>query len=279
VLLVLANRLNTRTGQLNPAARRIARDIGLEPTDHAVRSIRRTIAALERQGWLQRVGSKFGGRPEGHYRSQFYRLRGDLMSPLDGQPGVTQETTRGDTDDRLKGDLMSPEPRKLGTREENLPSGSTTRLASPRNSDASASTPNRSGRISDALLARVRELDPDAERQTRQDGSEWIELSDGTPLPNSTGPRCGPATRASTDEPGDGRPEGGPAADRRPGPGPLGHPRPRPGRDQGRLRNLAGHLPPRLPACPCPAWVTRCSHLAAAELVVGRPGKVKEATA
>jgi hypothetical protein len=30
--------------------------------------------------------------------------------------------------------------------------------------------------------------------------------------------------------------------------------------------------------CPCPAWV-RCSHLAAAELVVGRPGNVKEATA
>ncbi len=35
---------------------------------------------------------------------------------------------------------------------------------------------------------------------------------------------------------------------------------------QGRLR------------CPCPAWV-RCSHLAAAELVVGRPANVKEATA
>ena len=32
-------------------------------------------------------------------------------------------------------------------------------------------------------------------------------------------------------------------------------------------------------ACPCPAWVARCSHLAAAELVVGRPGNVQEATA
>jgi hypothetical protein len=30
--------------------------------------------------------------------------------------------------------------------------------------------------------------------------------------------------------------------------------------------------------CPCPAWVERCSHLAAAELVVGRPRNV-EATA
>jgi Helix-turn-helix domain len=186
VLLVLCERLNTRTGQLNPAARRIARDIGLEPTDHAVRSVRRTIATLERKGWLQRVGSKFGGRPEGHYRSQFYRLRGDLMSPLDGAPGVTQETTRGDTDDHLKGDLMSPEPRKLGTWEENLPSGSTNRLAPPPQSGgASTQTPNRSGRISDALLARVRELDPDAERRTRHDGTEWIELSDGEALPNS----------------------------------------------------------------------------------------------
>jgi hypothetical protein len=80
---------------------------------------------------------------------------------------------------------MSPEPRKLGTREENLPSGSTTRLASPPKGDASAPTPNTSGRISDALLAQVRELDPEAERHTRYDGSEWIELSDGEPLPNA----------------------------------------------------------------------------------------------
>jgi hypothetical protein len=80
---------------------------------------------------------------------------------------------------------MSPEPRKLRTWEENLPSGSTTRLASPRNSDASASKPS-SGRISDALLARVQELDPDAERKSRYDGSHYIELSDGQELPNST---------------------------------------------------------------------------------------------
>jgi hypothetical protein len=50
VLLVLADRLNKRTGQLNPAARRITRDIGLEPTRPAVRSVRRTIAGLEAQG-------------------------------------------------------------------------------------------------------------------------------------------------------------------------------------------------------------------------------------
>jgi len=159
VLLVLANRLNKRTGQFNPAVRRITRDIGLDPTRPAVRSVRRTIADLEAQGWLQRVGSSKGGQEEGRrYPSQSYRLRGDLMSP---------------------------EPRKLGTREENLPSGSTTRLASPPRGDASAPTPSAKGRISDDLLAQVRELDPEAERHTRHDGSEWIELSDGEPLPNA----------------------------------------------------------------------------------------------
>jgi hypothetical protein len=182
VLLVLADRLNKRTGQLNPAARRITRDIGLEPTRSAVRSVRRTIADLEAQGWLQRVGSSKGGQEEGRrYPSQSYRLRGDLMSPLRGDT----DDRRGDTGDTNRGDLMSPEPRKLGTREENLPSGSTTRLASPPKSDASAPTPNRSGRISDELLAQVRELDPDAERRIRHDGSQWIELSDGEPLPNA----------------------------------------------------------------------------------------------
>jgi hypothetical protein len=50
IMLVLADRLNTRTGQLNPAARRIARDIGLEPDRAAVRSVRRTLADLEAQG-------------------------------------------------------------------------------------------------------------------------------------------------------------------------------------------------------------------------------------
>ena len=175
VLLVLANRLNKRTGQFNPAVRRITRDIGLDPTRPAVRSVRRTIADLEAQGWLQRVGSSKGGQEEGRrYPSQSYRLRGDLTSPL-----------RGDTDDTNRGDLMSPEPRKLGTREENLPSGSTTRLASPPKGDASAPTPSAKGRISDDLLAQVRELDPEAERHTRHDGSEWIELSDGEPLPNA----------------------------------------------------------------------------------------------
>jgi hypothetical protein len=110
VLLVLADRLNKRTGQLNPAARRITRDIGLEPTRSAVRSVRRTIADLEAQGWLQRVGSSKGGQEEGRrYPSQSYRLRGDLMSPLRGDT----DDRRGDTDDTNRGDLMSPEPRKL----------------------------------------------------------------------------------------------------------------------------------------------------------------------
>jgi hypothetical protein len=182
VLLVLADRLNKRTGQLNPAVRRITRDIGLDPTRPAVRSVRRTIADLEAQGWLQRVGSSKGGQEEGRrYPSQSYRLRGDLMSPLRGDT----DDRRGDTDGTNRGDLMSPEPRKLGTREENLPSGSTTRLASPPSNDASVPTPSAKGRISDDLLAQVRELDPEAERHTRDDGSQWIELSDGSPLPNA----------------------------------------------------------------------------------------------
>ena len=182
VLLVLANRLNKRTGQLNPAVRRITRDIGLDPTRPAVRSVRRTIADLEAQGWLQRVGSSKGGQEEGRrYPSQSYRLRGDLTSPLRGDT----DDRRGDTDDTNRGDLMSPEPRKLEPGKKNLPSGSTTRLASPPKGDASAPTPATSGRISDDLLAQVRELDPEAERHTRHDGSEWIELSDGQPLPNA----------------------------------------------------------------------------------------------
>ena len=102
VLLVLADRLNKRTGQLNPAARRITRDIGLEPTRPAVRSVRRTLADLEAQGWLQRVGSSKGGQEEGRrYPSQSYRLRGDLMSPLRGDTeraaGVTQRAPTGVT--------------------------------------------------------------------------------------------------------------------------------------------------------------------------------------
>jgi hypothetical protein len=80
---------------------------------------------------------------------------------------------------------MSPEPRKLEPGKKNLPGGSTTRLASPPKGDASAPTPAASGRISDDLLAQVRELDPEAKRHTRHDGSEWIELSDGAPLPNA----------------------------------------------------------------------------------------------
>jgi hypothetical protein len=132
---------------------------------------------------LQRIGSSKGGQGEGgRYVSQSYRLRGDLMSSLKGDTG----DRRGDTGDHFKGDLMSPEPRKLGTLEENLPSGSTTRLGSPPKGAPSASTPNSSGRISDALLARVQLLDEGAERRSRHDGSEYVELSDGTELPNST---------------------------------------------------------------------------------------------
>jgi Helix-turn-helix domain len=115
VMWSLCDRVNAKTGQLNPSARRIALDIGLEPDRAAVRSVRRTLADLEAQGWFRRVGSSKGGRPDGRYRSQSYRLRGDLMSPLNGPRRVTQETAKGDTNDHLKGDLMSPEPRKLGT--------------------------------------------------------------------------------------------------------------------------------------------------------------------
>jgi DNA-binding MarR family transcriptional regulator len=188
VLLVLADRLNKRTGQLNPAARRIARDIGLEPDRTTVRNVRRTIAALERQGWLQRIGSSKGGQDErGRYLSQSYRLRDDLQTGVSsGHPSrVSETTTRGVVE--VPTGVSSGHP-NLGSRttEENLRSGSTTPLASPRNSNASTKTPSRSGRISDALLDRVRELDPDAERKSRYDGSHYIELSDGEELPNST---------------------------------------------------------------------------------------------
>jgi hypothetical protein len=190
ILLVLCDRLNRRTGLLNPAASRIARDIGLEPDRATVRNVRRTIATLERQGWLERVGSSKGGQEEGRrYPSQSYRLRDDLLPPRPGvssghPSGVSQMTNRGVIE--VPTGVSSGHP-NLGsrTREENLPSGSTTRLGSRRNSDPSRRSPTGSGRISDALLARVRDLDPDAERMSRHDGSEYIELSDGQELPNS----------------------------------------------------------------------------------------------
>jgi hypothetical protein len=65
VLLVLADRLNKRTGQLNPAARRITRDIGLEPTRSAVRSVRRTLADLERKGGCSGSGRVRAARRKG----------------------------------------------------------------------------------------------------------------------------------------------------------------------------------------------------------------------
>jgi hypothetical protein len=48
-----------------------------------------------------------------------------------------------------------------------------------------AGLPPSSGHISDALLGRIHELDPDAERKTRRDGSQFIELSNGEWLPNA----------------------------------------------------------------------------------------------
>jgi hypothetical protein len=188
VLLYLADRLNRTTGQLNPSPERLALDLGLKRT--AERSIRQAIDGLERKGWVQRVGSSKGGQePGGHYPTQRYLLRADVASPLPGCNRVDVASEQGGRGVRNRVDVATPEPRKLEPRKTNLPSGSTTRLASPPTSgDASAATPTRGkggGRISDALLAQVRELDPDAERRTRHDGSEWIELSDGEPLPNA----------------------------------------------------------------------------------------------
>jgi hypothetical protein len=201
VLLVMADRLNKRTGQLNPAAKRLAIDIGLEPNPANVRNIRRTINQLEARGWLQRVGSSKGGQEPGRrYPSQSYRLRADLTGVSSGHPsGVSADTDRGVTEDRPG--VSSGHP-NLGSRteEENLPVGSTNRLASPPQSgDASAGNPSAAGRISDDLLAEVRIYDPGAERQTRPDGSEWVELSDGAALPNARRAlmftRYNPATR------------------------------------------------------------------------------------
>jgi hypothetical protein len=184
VLLYLADRLNRRTGQLNPSPERLALDLGLKRT--AERSIRLALDGLERKGWVQRVGSTKGGQePGGHYPTQQYLLRADVASPLPGCNRVDVASEQGGRGIRNRVDVASPEPRKLEPRKENLPSGSTTRLAPPPNGGASAPTPNSSGRISDALLAQVRELDPEAERRTRHDGSEWIELSDGEALPNA----------------------------------------------------------------------------------------------
>jgi hypothetical protein len=101
VLLVLADRLNKRTGQLNPAARRIARDIGLEPTRSAVRSLRRTLAGLEAQGWLQRVGSSKGASRKGAATGASPTGSGVTSCHPSGvtqvTAGVTQTTTTGMT--------------------------------------------------------------------------------------------------------------------------------------------------------------------------------------
>jgi Helix-turn-helix domain len=185
VLLYLADRLNKRTGQLNPSPERLALDCGLDART-AERSIRRALRRLESKGLVERVGSRWGGRQEGgHYPTQQYRLR------LGGTSGPPSDEVRGDTDDSQGGHEVrlggTSGPPNLGFEpgKKNLPSGSTTRLASPLNGDASAATPSAAGRISDDLLAQVQEVDPGAERKTRHDGSQWIELSDGEPLPNA----------------------------------------------------------------------------------------------
>ena len=69
---------------------------------------------------------------------------------------------------------------KLGTREENLPSGSTGSRHhqgdAPPQPPVAASPTTCSPRCASWT---------EAERHTRHDGSEWIELSDGQPLPNA----------------------------------------------------------------------------------------------
>jgi len=95
VLLHLADRLNTKTGQLNPSARRVALDIGLPPEPGNISNIRRTMRELEALGVLPPAGPGTGGREAGgRYPSRPRRLDLDALSAL--ARGVT-ERSRGVT--------------------------------------------------------------------------------------------------------------------------------------------------------------------------------------
>ncbi len=85
VLLSLAERKNTTTGQCNPSPERLAMDCGMSPTSK--RHVRRVLRQLEAKGLIERVGSKRGGREEnGRYATQQYRLlldaKGGGSAPL-----------------------------------------------------------------------------------------------------------------------------------------------------------------------------------------------------
>jgi hypothetical protein len=155
VLVYLADRMNHKTGQLNPSPERLARDCGLDP-DVSERSIRRAITRLESMGLVERVGSRFGGRgPGGRYDQvrQRYRLRGDMTS---GQGGHDVHPKGGHD---VPQNLGSKEPGKV-----NLPGGSTTRVEFPQNRNSTAPAHSYS---------RMRPFF--AEVLAEDDAAEWVE--------------------------------------------------------------------------------------------------------
>jgi hypothetical protein len=94
VLVYLADRLNSTTGQLNPSPERLARDCGMDP-DSGERSVRRIVDRLEAKGLVRRLpdGRKGGRKAGGGGATRAYTLTPALMgqkagSSKGGAPGV-----------------------------------------------------------------------------------------------------------------------------------------------------------------------------------------------
>lgn len=192
VLIYLADRLNKGTGQLNPSAGRIARDIGLEPTSGNLSNVRRTMRALKKDGWVERPGGNDGvWDGGGRGRSRPTRLRADLTDPtLQPPKGVTrtpfedgeaeaervsERNGKGVTGHRER---VSPGHPNLGSRtreeDQNLPSGSTRRVAATHRAATALSSTERRQR----LLEAIQEVDPEA----TWDGETTFTLSNGHQL-------------------------------------------------------------------------------------------------
>jgi hypothetical protein len=92
VLVYLADRLNAKTGQLNPSPERLARDCGLDP-ESGERSVRRVIDRLEAKGIVRRGPGRHGGRKAGgRYPTRAYSLRADLMGRQPDEAGDVPTT-------------------------------------------------------------------------------------------------------------------------------------------------------------------------------------------
>lgn len=193
VLIHLADRLNKRTGQLNPSAARVALDIGLEPTKGNLSNVRRTIRKLAKLGWLERPGLgdgvwDLGGR--GYSRPT--RLRADLTDPtLPPAKGVTRTPFRDGEEEpervsagTQKGvparpERVSPGHPNLGSRtgeeDQNLPTGSTSRVAAT----SRAATAGTQADLFESLLEDIQQrIDPEA----IWDGGKRVMLGDGREL-------------------------------------------------------------------------------------------------